>query len=246
MAFSSDGQRLAVAGGLPAEEGVVEVYTWPQAQLLFHRRCHDDVVYSIAWQSDGAAVATASLDRSWQLLDAQTGKTIRVIQGHSRGVTAVCFLPDDATLITAGIDQSVRVWRASSGEALRTLNNHTQPVHDLAVRPQNASRALPEIVSVGSDRSVRLWQPTIGRMMRFARLPAIPQCVTWSSDGACILVGCRDGHVRAIDPDSVEVLYDRSVVDGWAYSLAVHPQQRQIVVGGRNGQINRKTWTTGD
>ena len=47
-----------------------------------------------------------------------------------------------------------------------------------------------------------------------------------------IVVACADGHVRLIDPEEVEVTQDIPALDGWAYSIAVHPTDGQIVVGG--------------
>ena len=41
-----------------------------------------------------------------------------------------------------------------------------------------------------------------------------------------------DGHVRLIDPEKVEVTQDIPAFDGWAYSIAVHPTDGRIVVGG--------------
>lgn len=242
VSFSPDGKRLAVAGGIPSEEGLVEVYAWPQGSLVFRSSGHEDLIYRVAWSANGAKLATAGLDRACVLLDAKDGKPLRTIRGHSRGVTAVCFLPDSKTLVTAGLvtagtDQSVRVWSLPEGKPVRTLNNHTKAIHDLALRPQ--SSGLPMIATVSDDRTVRLWQPTIGRMVRFVRLPAAALDVAWSIDGKQIFAACRDGRLRVIDPETVKLLHSLPAVIGWAYCLAVHPKDREIVVGGERGQLRR-------
>lgn len=95
------------------------------------------------------------------------------------------------------------------------------------------------IASVSGDRTVRLWQPTIGRMVRFAQLSSTPLAVAWLRDGSQVAVAATDGHVRLIDPDTVEILQDIPAVDGWAYSLGVHPTDGSLLVGGRNGQLKR-------
>ncbi len=73
-------------------------------------------------------------------------------------------------------------------------------------------------------------------MMRFARLDdVVPLSAQWQPDGSQIIVGCSDGHVRSIDPDTTEVVTDMPVQSGWCYSLAIHPQTGVIVVGGPDG-----------
>jgi WD40 repeat protein len=236
LAFSPDGGSLAVAGGSPSEEGLVEVFAWPSAEPLYVLSGHEDSVLAVAWQ-DNSSLATASLDHVITVWDVETRKPMQRLKGHSRGVSALCFLAEDQLLISGGMDQNLRVWSTESAEMIRTLNNHTKEVHDLALRPVVAG--LPLVASVSDDRTVRLWQPTIGRMVRFAKLNATPLAVAWLPDGSQVAVAATDGHVRLIDPDTVEITHDIPAVDGWAYSLSVHPTDGSLLVGGRNGQLKR-------
>ncbi len=236
LAFSPNGRSLAVAGGTPSEEGLVEVFAWPSGESLYVLSGHEDSVLAVAWQSD-SSLATASLDHEVAVWDVRTRKPVQRLKGHSRGVSALCFLAEEQLLISAGLDQNLRVWNTGSAELVRTLNNHTRPVHQLAPRPVVAG--IPLVASVSDDRTVRLWQPTTGRMVRFAKLNTIPLAVAWLPDGSQVAVAAADGHVRLIDPDTVEIIQDIPAVDGWAYSLSVHPTDGSLLVGGRNGQLKR-------
>ena len=95
------------------------------------------------------------------------------------------------------------------------------------------------IASVSNDRTVRLWQPTIGRMVRFARLDSIPLAIVWLPTGSRFAVACEDGHIRLIDPDSLEIQHNIRAVEGWAYSIAFHPTDGSLLVAGQQGQLNR-------
>jgi WD40 repeat protein len=242
---------LAVGGGNPAREGIVEIFSWPEGKSLDILREHTDSVMAVAWR-DASSLASASLDRSIILWDLQTGTPIQQFKGHSRGVSSLCFLNDKEMMVSTGIDQNVRVWNVASGELIRSMNNHTLPVPDLALRPGDTG--LPMVASAGEDRTVRLWQPTIGRMVRFVRLKAEPLSVAWLNDGSMIVVACTDDHIRLIDPELVTVTQEIPAIDGWAYALAVHPTdpstssepalslpkgQASIVIGGTNGQVRR-------
>ena len=236
LAFSPDADQLAVGGGNPATDGIIEIFSWPEGKSLHVLRKHRDSVTAVAWP-DASSLASASLDRRIIVWDLPTGTAIKQLEGHSKGVSSLCFLSDKDILVSTGIDQSVRVWDLISGELIRSMNNHTLPVHDLALHPSDAG--LPVIVSAGDDRTVRFWQPTIGRMVKFARLAEAPLATAWLNDGSKVVAVCTDGTVRFIDPDSVEVTNEIHALNGWAYSLAVHPTDGSVVVGGQNAQLRR-------
>lgn len=242
LAFSPDGRALLVGGGEPANEGTVDVYSWPNLERIARNDEHADVVYAVAWSGDSTRWASAGLDRVCLVGEAANARVVHRLAGHSRGVTAVCWLADNQTLITAGLDHSLRVWDGKRGHLVRTLDNHTQPVQTLAVRPAADEASLPMLASAGEDRTVRLWQPTIGRMVRFARIEgAAPLAMAWSTDGRWIVVSGTDGRLRVIDPETVQIVRDLPAIEGWAYSLAVHPNSRDVLVGGAKGALQRLT-----
>lgn len=98
------------------------------------------------------------------------------------------------------------------------------------------------VATVSGDRTMRLWQPTIGRMVRFAQLDCSPLAVAWLPDGSLVAVAGDDGHVLLIDPDTVKIVNNLPAIGGRAYSLAVHPDDGSLVVGGQNGQLKRVRW----
>ncbi len=236
VAFSPGGDRLAVGGGIPADEGTVEIFSWPGGKPLQVLNDHKDSVMSIAWLS-GSSIASGSLDHSVVLWDTGTGSPLKRLKGHSRGVSSLCFLEKKKLLVSAGIDQSLRVWNLETGKLVHSLDNHTLPVHGIALRP--GSGGLPMVASVSDDRTVRLWQPTIGRMVRFARLDTKPLDVGWLPDGSRMVAACTDGSLRLVDPLEVKVTRTLPAGPGWTYSLAVHPLDGSIAAGSSDGRIRR-------
>lgn len=235
LAFSADGRHLAVGGGNPAEEGVVEAFTWPEARSIATFVEHKDSVRDVAWV-DSARIVSAGLDRElllWEFPGAAAA-SVQAYTGHSRGVSSVLPIDDGSMVVTGGDDQSVRVWEVASGKLIRSLNQHTKPIQSLALRPSAA--ALPMVASAAGDRTIKFWQPTIGRMVRYVRLDSVPLCIAWVDEDR-IAAACVDGRVRIVDANEVRVLQDFDGIDGWAYALAVHPVGNSIVVGGSDGQL---------
>ncbi|HUP82205.1 MAG TPA: hypothetical protein VM260_26870 [Pirellula sp.] len=233
--FSPDGNLLAVVGGSPSQHGVVELYRWPDATLHSRRELHKDLNYSIAWHAESKSFAVASFDTCVSLCDVNQEAPLRVIEGHSRSVLALAFLPGEYGLASAGVDDSIRLWEPATGKLLRSLSNHTKSVTGLAVRPGDWPGP-PALASIGLDHTVRLWQPTIGRLMRFARLSSPALDVGWLHDGSLIMAACKDGKLRVIDPDSMEVLEEIPAIEGIAYCLTVLPNGK-VAVGGQFGQL---------
>jgi WD40 repeat protein len=247
LAFSPSADLLAVGGGDPAENGSVEIFSWPAAKRVTTLADHEDSVRAIAWQSS-TRLMSASFDREIALWD--TGRLtlteppprnerarVRTFKGHSRSVSSVCLLKDGTILVSAGDDQSVRVWDVESGELIRSLDQHTGVVHNLAVRPSHDG--LPMVASAAADRTIRFWQPTIGRMVRYIRLDAEPLDIAWLNDGTQLMAACVDGHIRVVNADEVRVAQTVPAIKGWAYAIAVHPSDDSVVVAGTNGQIRR-------
>ena len=247
LAFSPAGDRLLAAGGAAAEQGSVEVWSWPEAKRIAVHNLHEDLACSVSWQPDGKGWASAGMDRMVVVQRANNkpaGEPL-TLAGHSRGVLACAHLgtmadsPFARLLVSAGIDQTLRVWDLAQGRLVRGLNNHTESVVGLAVRPSQSSTALPVVASISDDRTVRFWQPTIGRLMRFARVESQPLCVSWTADGRYCLVGNSEGRLLAIDPDTVEQAAEIPVLEGWLYSLAISPDGRRCVAGGSGGVLRR-------
>jgi WD40 repeat protein len=236
LAFSPDVKVLAIAGGEPAAEGTVELYRWPERDLIRRVNPHDDVVYAVAWSGDSQEVALTSGDQRISLLTVASDSPPRYLEGHSRAVLTAAFLAQEGILISAGVDASIRLWDTTANSTRRSLANHTRAVNDLKVRPSRGDNELPMIATASDDRTVRFWQPTIGRLVRFARLESAPLALAWSPDGTLLWAACRDGHVRAVDPDSAAVESEWPAIDGVAYTLALTPDG-SILVGGSNGQL---------
>lgn len=240
LALSPDGESLLVAGGVPGERGIVEVWSWPEATLRRTVPAHDDLVYRIGWSQDGQRFATASADGRCRVFAAESGELQSTYEGHSRAVLAVAFLADGDTLVSAGADQTIQLWRRDTAVRLRTLDNHVGTVNQVAVKPSVAAEERPVLASVSEDRTVRLWQPTIGRLVRFVRLASIPRTVVWSSDASRLYVGDNDGHVRTIDPDTMQIMSDEALLEGRVHELLVGAKSPLILAAGATTVVRRK------
>lgn len=114
VAARSDGQQVAL--GLQAANG--EQYRMvggTQLTKLWGRTDLAGPTRALAWRPDGAWLAVAK-DKDIAVLDAQTGQTLAILQGHSGAITALAWSDDGARLLSASLDGSARTWTTVAGQ----------------------------------------------------------------------------------------------------------------------------------
>lgn len=68
-------------------------------------------MYAIGWQDDGALVATGGLDAIARVWDARTGKTVWVLDGHVKQITALDWSPNGCVPLRAALPSLDRARR---------------------------------------------------------------------------------------------------------------------------------------
>ncbi len=232
LAFSPDGSLFVAAGGRPAETGAAEFYDTSIRKPMHYRAAGADVFYQIAWQADSQSVALAGPNHAITVFN-RAAQLQRQLTGHSRDVTAIAFT-SDGHFVSGSRDNTLRVWRQPQNELLRTLSNHTDVIHAIALRPERAEVPLV-LASSSADHTVRFWWPLRGRMLSFIKLPSPALDIAWTDDGATLLAACEDGHLREIDPDTLRIIRDLTLIEGWLYSVTLAPDGTHAFVGGTAG-----------
>jgi WD40 repeat protein len=99
---------------------------------------------------DGRSVAGGVGDRTVRLWDAETGRVLETLRGHSDFVLDVAFSPDGTRLATASYDKTIRIWDLAT-KRHRVLRGHTASVTRVAWRGGD------HLVTGSPDGTLRLW-----------------------------------------------------------------------------------------
>jgi hypothetical protein len=106
-------------------------------------------------------VVTASFDRTARIWDADSGKEIALLNGHTSVVWSAGFSPDGKRVVTASSDKTARIWDADSGKEIALLKGHTDVVRSARFSPDGK-----RVVTASDDNSARIWDAAWATLVR--------------------------------------------------------------------------------
>ena len=168
---------------------------------------------SVAWSPDGKVLACGQGGGHNQvrLVEAASGQTLHVLQGHTQEIPAVAWSPDGKVLASGSRDRTVRLWEAATGRLLQTLAGHENGIASLAWSPDGKVLA-----SGGADNTVRLWHGASGQALQTLQgHTGAVGCVAWSPDGKVLASGSQDGRARLWEAASGRLLQTLPGHEGW-------------------------------
>jgi WD40 repeat protein len=194
VAFSPDGQLLAVASGIGV--WLYDVAMARELALLSSASRVHSVAFSIDGKMLAAGVQGWYPDGGVVLWDVTTHKQIAALPARDYvESTSVSFSPDGGTVASGALDGSVRLWDVSTGTNTARLWGHRGYVLSVSFSPDGG------IVASGAlDGTVRLWDVASGTatttLQGYSRAVL---SVSFSRDGKILATGSWDGIVRLWD-----------------------------------------------
>ena len=127
LEWSPDGSKLAAAS-CDSEVSIWDARTW---ELLSRLVGHEPptCVISVHWSPDGSRLLTTSgmdelgaRDKTGRIWDADTGKQLLVLRGHTGHIFTSGWSPDGRRVVTGSSDGTARVWDAASGDEVLSFS----------------------------------------------------------------------------------------------------------------------------
>ena len=189
----------------------------------------------VCWSPDNKYIASNSYGYNVKIWEAESGKVIRTLSGHSSDVSSVAWSPDGKYIVSGGDDHTVKIWEVASGKELRTLEGHPGGVRFVAWSPDGKY-----IASGRGDESVKIWDAASGKELRaLSGHSASVTSVSWSPDGKYIANGSWDKTIKIWDAASGKELCMLKHSD-YVNSVAWSPDGKYIVSGGDDHTV--KIW----
>src|SRR3954447_26124514 len=107
----------------------------------------------------GARMARLALsgseDNTVRIWEVDTGRSLRVLEGHSDRVWSVAWSPDGRLALSGSADNTVRIWEVDTGRSLRVLEGHSGTLWSVAWSPDGRLA-----LSAALNGVMRLWNWT--------------------------------------------------------------------------------------
>jgi hypothetical protein len=240
LAFSPDGQRLAVASGTAVTLGELRLYALPPGGLPEAKpdlviAAHKDLILNLAFSPDGKSLATCGYDRLIKLWDVASGKELRVLKDHSDAVYGLVFSPDGRLLASAAADRAVKVWDLATGTRLYTLGEATDWLYAAAWSPDGR-----HLAAAGVDKSIRVWEVSAagGKLIEsvFAHEAPIVR-LAYAADGQTLYSLSEDHTAKAWDTARMTERRVYARQPEAVLALAVRPDHKQLALGRYDGAV---------
>ena len=200
MAFSPDGNQLAVSGQEASAPVLIDVHSGGVHEKMTgggHRRW----VFSMVFAPDGTRLVTGGEgDQQAVVWDTKTGRPIRHLRDPNPNQqqpvpVAVGWSPDGSAVAAGGSHGEVLLWRASDGRQLGALPADTSSVFCLAFSPDGSQLAASGI----GERQVTLWNVASHKLIGRLPHPNFVSSIAFDPAGKTLATSAQDFKVRLWD-----------------------------------------------
>ena len=202
---------------------------------------HSDAVGAVAFSPDGLMLASGSKDKTIQIWDLATGKSIRTFPGDSSTIWSVAFDAKGTKLATGTGFWRVMLWDLKTGQVTRSLD-HTASVWSVAFSPDG------QVVASGSgDKTTKISDATTGNLIQ--NLPDhtdFVYSVAFTPDGKSLVSGSKDKKITIVDVATGSLIKTMEGHGDQVRSVAVSPDGKTIVSGSYDESIKIWNVETGD
>lgn len=190
-------------------------------------------IMSVAWSPNGQNIASGGWDRTADIWNITSGKTLFTIP-FSDVVSSLAWSPNGQEIAASSWNNVVQIWNTRTAQPFRTYSNYfAQAVNAVAWSPNG------HYLAVGNNNStvevVDIVSDTI--ICDYAGHSKAVNAVAWSPDGQSIASGSDDGTVRIWNPFSLttptQMVYTGHTTN--VGSVAWSPNGKEIVSGDWNG-----------
>ena len=156
--FSHDGQRLAVAGGVSATRGELQIWNVASGELQLSISPTFDAITGLCWAPDDTVVTFGGADNTVRGIDASNGREMLFQGAHEDWVRGTAITPDGKHVISVARDMTCKLTEIESERFVDNITSITPGalsggLSDVVAHPQR-----DEIVVGGADGIAKVYR----------------------------------------------------------------------------------------
>jgi WD40 repeat protein/tRNA A-37 threonylcarbamoyl transferase component Bud32 len=229
--FSPDGKSLVIGYG----DGNLRVVDLGTGSTNLSITAHPEIITAVAWSPKAPILASGSgySGGPIRLWDADSGKSIGALEGHTSWITrGLTFSADGRRLYSASADQTIRIWDVAQQRCLAVLRGSSDEVYGLALSPDGTTLA-----SGSKDGALAFWSALPQSKEEQPRLLPMEQGVAAFAPDSRVVAVSREGIVHLYDLAALEKVETIPALGTNVQAVAYSPDGTLIVSGSTNGWL---------
>ncbi|MBY5871905.1 TIR domain-containing protein [Rhizobium ruizarguesonis] len=197
VTFSPDGTKV-LTGGLDSSAHLWNAATGEAIRAFGGGNFNLYDVKSASFSQNGLYIVAATEYKNARIWEVSTGKTQRILSGHTNWVTKVAYSPDGKLIATGSQDGTVRIWDGWTGTALGVLSGHQHSITGLVWSPDSK-----RLLSTSLDNTARVWDPNIDHQWLLVQAHSgYVSGAHYSPDGRLVVTYSPDRTARLWNADT--------------------------------------------
>ena len=217
-----------IAAGI--QEGNIDLWDYSAQRYVNGFEGHRNLIWSLAWQPQGALLASASGDGMIMIWNLQSGRSIRTIDDHQSIVSSVAWHPDGQSLASISVNGIAKIHSIHSGECQYTLR-HDCYLYSVAFHPNGTA-----IATGGQNGKIYLWDVnTEACVSTLSGHENSIWSLAWNQSGTQLASCAHDGTVRLWDLNTCLHIFDANA--DWVWAIAWSPDETRLACGTQAGTV---------
>ena len=250
IAVSPDGSRVVTAGSTSSTQtvdqqtgtlqGAKEAVMWDTTtgHRLLSLRAATSPIDDVAYNSDGAFIATGGSDGSAIIWDARSGRRLFVLRssGSAGGFLGVSFSPDGTSLATADRLGRIRIWNLHNRHLVRAIGS-SAPLCAVAWSPDGARIGAGQCGSYNFSPIIetRVWNSRTGRLVLHTTGSPTTSELSWAPDGRSFVTPTLNGTAEIWDVAHRRLAATLVGHTGQVVAVAYSSDSNLVATGGTDG-----------
>jgi len=151
---------------------------------------HSDKPRYITFSPNSKLISTVSNDETATIIDAQSGRIVHTLVGHTSRLFMSKFSPNSRQLVTTSFDGTVRQWDAITGKQIHVFQ------HKSWISDASFSADGKRIVTCGNDHIIHVWDAESGlELLSLTDYSTTVNRCHFTSDGSSLISVDADGNL---------------------------------------------------
>jgi WD40 repeat protein len=250
IAFSSDGSKLAVAGGIPGVMGELQLWNTESGELLRSWNIGSDTLYGVAWSPDNKLLSIGCADKSVRAFETESGKQVVFSATHEDWALDTVFSVKGDHLLSVSRDRSMKLVHVETQRFVDNVTSITPGAQKGGLMTIDRHPTREEVACGGADSVPKIYkifrdkQRQIGDDFNLIRaLPAMEGRVfevQYNRDGsklAAVSSNHQSGKISVYQPDEGKELFTLAVPNSGVFSVSISGDGSVVAAGCSNGQL---------